>query len=249
MDLKFWLGYLSEWLGVIAVVMIAGTSPLLRKVRPLDFRYPNREATYALSLFAVVYIIAFQYFSGDLLRFLREFAGVFPGGEVAQRMLLAVIALIPFVAAVAFRGQPLRSMGWQKENLRGGLIVGLLVMVVVLFLRGKFLPLLKGVTTQQAGLLPVWLIYAFAEETLFRGYIQLRLDAYLGKKWGWLAAAGLFLLWQLPGRLWLFPAAQIWQPIVIAAVQGLLCGWIMKKTNHVAASALYRAFAGWLLVI
>lgn len=249
MDLKYWLGYLSEWLGVIAVVMIAGISPLLKKIRPLGFRYPNREATYALSLFAVVYIIAFQYFSGDLLRFLREFARVFPGGEVAQRMLLAVIALIPFIAALIFRGQPLRSMGWQRDNLRAGLMVGLLLVVVVLFLRGKFLTLLKGVTQQQAGLLPVWLIYTFAEETIFRGYIQLRLDAYLGAKWGWLAAAGLFMLWQLPGRLWLFPEAQIWQPIVIAAVQGLLCGWIMKKTGHVATSALYRAFAGWLLVI
>jgi membrane protease YdiL (CAAX protease family) len=249
MDLKYWLGYLSEWLGVLAVVMIAGTSPLLKKRRPLGFRYPNREATYALSLFAVVYIIAFQYFSGDLLQFLREFAGVFPGGETAERMLLAVIALIPFILAVVLRGQPLKSMGWQKENLRAGLIVGLLLIVVVLFLRGKFAPLLKGVTRQQAGLLPVWLIYSFAEETIFRGYIQMRLDSYLGAKWGWMAAAGLFLLWQLPGRLWLFPAGQIWQPILIAAVQGVLCGWTMKKTGHVAAPALYRAFAGWLTVL
>jgi len=80
MDLKYWLGYLSEWLGVVAVVMIAGTSPLLKKRRPLGFRYPNREATYALSLFAVVYVIAFQYFSGDLLQFLsRSLPGCFPG--------------------------------------------------------------------------------------------------------------------------------------------------------------------------
>jgi len=41
-------------------------------------------------------------------------------------MLLAVIALIPFILAVVLRGQPLKSMGWQKENLRAGLIVGLL---------------------------------------------------------------------------------------------------------------------------
>ena len=249
MDLKYWLGYLSEWLGVIAVTMIAGVSPMLKRKRLLRFRYPNREATFALSLFAVVYIIAFQYFSGDLLRGVREFADRFPGEETSQRMLLAVIALIPFVLGVILRGQPLRSLGWQRENLRGGLIVGVLLIVVVLFLRGKFLPLLKGITPHQAGLLGVWLIYAFAEETIFRGYIQLRLDAFLGSRWGWLAAAGLFLLWQLPGRLWILSAAQLWQPILIATVQGLICGWIMKKTNHVAASALYRAVAGWLLTI
>ena len=249
MELNFWLGNLSEWLGVVAVVMIAGISPLLKKVRPLTFRYPTREATYALSLFAVIYIFAFQFYSGDLFAFLRDFSAVFPGGELARRMLLAVIALIPFIAAIALRGQPVRSMGWQKENLRSGLMVGLLLVVVILFLRGKFMPLLKGVSPQQAGLLPVWLVYTFSEETIFRGYIQLRLNSYLGVKWGWLATAGLFLLWQLPGKLWLFPVDQLWQPVLIAAVQGLLCGWMMKKTGHVVSSAIFRAFSGWILSV
>jgi membrane protease YdiL (CAAX protease family) len=248
-DTKFWLGYLSEWLGVIAVVMIAAISPLLKKVKPIAFRYAKREATYALSLFAVIYIIAFQFYSGALFSFLREFAGIFPGGELAQRMLLAVICLIPFIAAVILRGQPFFSLGWQRGNLRPGLMVGVLVMLVVLFLRGKFLPLLKGVTQEQAGLLPVWIVYAFAEEMIFRGYIQLRMNSYLGEKWGWLAAAALFVLWQLPGRLWLFPAAQIWQPILIASIQGLICGWMMKKTGHVTAPALFRAFSGWIALI
>ena len=58
MDIKFWLGYVSEWLGVVAVVMIAAISPLLKKVKPITFRYARREATYALSLFAIIYIIA-----------------------------------------------------------------------------------------------------------------------------------------------------------------------------------------------
>jgi membrane protease YdiL (CAAX protease family) len=91
--------------------------------------------------------------------------------------------------------------------------------------------------------------YTFCEETIFRGYIQLRLNSYLGAKWGWLATAGLFLLWQLPGRLWLFPVDQLWQPVLIATVQGLLCGWMMKKTGHVASSAIFRAFSGWILSI
>ena len=249
MDTTFWLGNLSEWLGVIAVVMIAAISPLLKKIKPIIFRFARREATYALTLFLVIYILAFQYYSGPIFKFLRDFAGVFPGGEVAQRMFLAAICLIPFVLAVLLRGQPFFSMGWQKENLRAGLLVGLLSIVVVLFLRGKFLPLLKGISPEQAGLLPVWLIYAFAEEMIFRGYIQFRLDSFLGPKWGWLAAAGLFILWQLPGRLWLFPAAQLWQPILAAAIQGLICGWMMKKTGHVTAPALFRAFSGWIALI
>jgi hypothetical protein len=37
-DPNFWLGYLSEWLGVIAVVMIAGISPMFKKIRRIEFR-------------------------------------------------------------------------------------------------------------------------------------------------------------------------------------------------------------------
>jgi len=240
---------LSEWLGVVAVVMIAGVSPLLKKIKPIMFRFPRREATYALSLFAVSYILAFQFYSGPVFGFLRDFSGIFPGGVLAQQMLLAVICLVIFTLAVILRGQPLFSLGWQKENLRAGLIVGLLAIVVTLFLRGKFLTLLKGVAPEVAGLLPVWLAYAFAEEMIFRGYIQLRMDSFLGPRWGWLAAAGLFVLWQLPGRLWLFPAAQIWQPILISSIQGLICGWMMKKTGHVTAPALFRAFSGWIALV
>ena len=43
MEPKFWLGYLSEWLGVLAVMMIAGISPLLKRMRWIDFRFPRRE--------------------------------------------------------------------------------------------------------------------------------------------------------------------------------------------------------------
>jgi len=60
-DLKFWLGYLSEWLGVIAVVMIAGTSPMLKKIRRIEFRYPRREATFALIFFALIFFFAFLF--------------------------------------------------------------------------------------------------------------------------------------------------------------------------------------------
>ncbi len=249
MDTAFWVGNLSEWLGVIAVMMIAGVSPLLKKIKPIEFRFPRREATYALSLFAVIFFFAFQYYSSDIFRFLREFSAAFPGGVLAEQMLLAVICLVPFILALILRGQPILSVGWQKENLRAGLIVGLMAIVVTIFLRGKFLTLLKGVSPAETGLLPVWLILTFAEEMIFRGYIQLRFDSFLGKKWGWLAAAGLFILWQLPGKLWSMPAAQIWQPILVASIQGLICGWMMKKTGHVLAPALYRALSGWLALI
>lgn len=249
MDVKFWLGYLSEWLGVIAVVMIAGTSPLLRKIRRIEFRFSRREAAFALTLFALIFFFAFQVYDNNLLGFLKTAAGAFVGGDVALRMLIAVIALLPAIILLLARGQPLKSTGWSKENTRASLMLGLLLAVLTIFLRGKFTPLLKGFTEEKGSLLLVLLILSLAEESIFRGYIQLRLMSYLGTTWGWLATAFLYLLWQLPGRAWLshFPTA--WPEVLITLAQALLLGWIMRKSYHVAATALYRAVAAWLMVI
>lgn len=249
MDIKYWVGFLSEWLGVVAVVMIAGVSPLVKKVRRIDFRFPKREATFSLSLFAVCYLIAFQYFSNTFLDFIKNLSNNFAGGELAQRMVLAIVCLIPFILAMVLRGQPLKSIGWGKANLKAGAMVGFLLVVAVIFLRGKFSMLLNGITPEQGSLLLVWTLLALAEETIFRGYIQLRLSSFLGANWGWLATAALYMLWQLPGRIRVMSFAEMWPTLLITLVQSLLLGWIMRKSGHVLAPALYRIAAGWLLLI
>jgi membrane protease YdiL (CAAX protease family) len=244
----FWLGNLSEWLGVIAVVMIAGVSPLLKKIRLLEFRYPQREANFAFSMFALINVFAYLYFSNPIFSFLRVASNNFAGGEVAQRMLLAVICLLPFIVALIARGQPLKSVGWGRENLRAGLTVGLMLGILTIFLRGKFLTILAGITPQQASMLLVYLILAFAEETIFRGYIQPRLQSRIGQRWGWLATAALFTLWQLPGRIYILPFVSYWPVLVISLIQGLILGWIMQKSGHVLAPMLYRALSAWMIV-
>lgn len=249
MDKLAWLGYVIEWMGAIAVVMIAGTSPMLKKIRRIDFRFPRREATYALSVFALCYLIAFQYFTNSIFQFLLDFSKVLPGGELAQRTLLAVICLIPFLLATILRGQPLKSIGWGKANLNAGLTLGFLLVIIAIVLRGKFTTLLHGVSSEQGALLLVCLLLALAEETIFRGYIQLRLSSFLGPNWGWLATAALYLLWQLPGRLWILPFSEFWPTLVISLAQALLLGWIMRKSGHVVSSVLFRAVAAWLLFI
>lgn len=243
-----WLGNLSEWLGVVAVMMIAGVSPMLKKIRLVEFRFSQREANFAFSLFALIYVFAFQFFSNPLFNFLKVVAGNFQGGEVAERMLLAVVSLLPFIVALIARDQPLKSVGWGRENLRVGLTVGLMLGILTIFLRGKFMTLLAGVSTQNISMLLVYLLWAFAEETIFRGYIQPRLQSRIGQRWGWLATAGLFTLWQLPGRIWILPFTSFWLVLVIGLIQGLILGWIMQKSGHVLAPMLYRAISAWMIV-
>ncbi len=249
MDKLAWLGFVIEWMGAFAVVMIAGTSPLLKLIRRIDFRFPRREATFALSVFALSYFFAFQYFANPIFQFLLDFSKILPGGELAQRTLLAVICLVLFLLATFLRGQPLKSIGWSKANLRPGLTLGLLLVIITIVLRGKFSTLLQGVSSEQGGLLLACLLLAVAEETIFRGYIQLRLNSFIGVTWGWLVTAFLFLLWQFPGRLWVLPFSEVWPSLVISFAQALLLGWIMRKSGHVSTTILFRAVAAWLILI
>jgi membrane protease YdiL (CAAX protease family) len=248
LDLKYWLGNISEWLGVIAVVMVAGISPMAKQAKRIEFKYPRRESNYALTLFSIIYVFAFLYFSTEIFNFLKPFAAQFPGGEYADRTLIALVALIPLVVLLVARRQPIKSAGWIHENIRLGLIVGVMLALLTIFLRGKFLAILAGITKEQMGLLGILLILSIAEETIFRGYIQLRMDSRLGDKWGWLASAGFYFLWQIPGRYNVLTFAQLWPILLISLVQGLLCAFIMKKTNHVLAPALYRAVSVWMML-
>ena len=51
------------------------------------------------------------------------------------------------------------------------------------------------------------------------------------------------------GRIWVLPFASLGVLLLVTLIQGLLLGWIMRKSGHVLAPALYRAVAAWLLLI
>ena len=179
---------------------------------------------------------------------MHNFAADFWGGEVAERTLLAVICVIPFIVALIARGQPLLSIGWNHVNLKAALSVGFLLALLTIFLRGKFMVIIGGISKNQGPALGMYLLLALAEETIFRGYIQPRLQSFIGSRWGWLATAGLYTLWQLPGKIWFLPFASVWLIALLGLIQGLILGYIMQKSGHVIAPVLYRAISAWLIV-
>ena len=65
----------------------------------------------------------------------------------------------------------------------------------------------------------------------------------------WLATSLLYVLWQLPGNELLTQFSTQWTLLVLALVQGLLLGWIMRKTHHVSAPILLRVASTWLLLL
>jgi membrane protease YdiL (CAAX protease family) len=245
MNLSTFAGYLSEFLGVIAVIIILDRTGKLTR-RPVIFQYPQREKWAVLVISLLVFLVAFLIYripsSSDLI------PAIHLDQSIERELLLAVICLLPATLALLYRKQPLLSTGWgHKPALKLALRVGLTLVFLSVFLRGKIYNLIDGVNASEGLTLLALAITCAAEETLFRGYLQLRLNSLLGERYGWLSTSLLFLLWQIP-RL-LFNPVDFWFQLGLRAIQSLLLGWIMWKCNHVLATTLYRTVSEWLSLI
>jgi len=248
MDTDTILLSIAEWIGVVAVGMLAGLSPQLRKVRPLQFLFPRREASVTLSVNAVMFVFSILLYG----RFFTTTVvpGMLQPEALLQRIILDVLALAAFAAALYTRKQPLRSALWGKDALRPNIQIGLLLALLIIFLRGKVFAITNGVETSEGVALLQLLIIATCEVTIFFGYSQPRLTARFGENIGWLISALLYTLWQIiPLALHgVYGQTALFQ-ISLAIGQGLILGWIIKKSRHILAPVLYLTLSQWLFLI
>ena len=228
----------AEYFGVIAVVMLLGLSPHVRNRREVTFIYPRREGLYALTGFFVIFALAVVYYGEP--------------GSIGLRasLILAALSALPFIALLFFRRQPVRSAGWNPANLRMGLLVGLALAILVIFLSNRFNEIVRGLPPEQLTLLLTWLGICLLEESIFRGYIQPRLSAWLGDLPGWVLTAALFALWRLP--MWLSggrPLTAALPELGLAFIQGMVLGYVQRKSGSVLAPGLYRAVSTWIRLL
>jgi membrane protease YdiL (CAAX protease family) len=127
--------------------------------------------------------------------------------------------------------------------------VGLALAIITIFLRNRFWLLLGGVSAPQFFALLTALGITLAEETVFRGYILQRLAWWLGEWPGMLLTSLIYALWHLPA--WLNHQA-LETTLLLCAVtflQGMVLSWIMRKSHHILAPALYRAVSIWVRIL
>lgn len=244
MDSKQLLLLLSEFLGVIAVTMLLGLSPRF-KVRPIDFRYPRREGMLSLTIFSIMLGFATLYFSLNLLPapvFTASLPELYP---LERRAMLALLSTVLIVAALTIRRQPIRSAGWNPAAFRGGLQLGFALLLITIFLNQKIFAILDGLTSAEIIGLLLCTVLVVIEETIFRGFIQMRLISWLGKTPGWIASAFLFTLWHFPGSGGL-NSPQQWLSFGIIFAQGLLLGWVARRSSSVLPGSLYRIASLWM---
>ncbi|HWI55605.1 MAG TPA: CPBP family intramembrane glutamic endopeptidase [Bacillota bacterium] len=150
-----------------------------------------------------------------------------------------LINVLPAGLAMFRSGEPIRSTGLGRHNLWQACVIGLVlggIWCLPAALGQKLAPQFGG----WAGWLLFMAMVGFAEEFLFRGYLQTRLIARLGMWRGWVLAASLFAASHLPRYLFhdgLGPGAAI-----VATAQlipsGLALGFIMLRTQNLLAPAI-----------
>lgn len=234
------ISVLAEFMGVVAVGLLLWLNPRLRPVLP-GFRYPRREAVISLTLFSLLLFVAIMAYSGGLPIPLAAPAGV---EGLWNRLLLGMLALVLIVLALVVRKQPARSAGWISGSMSAAWRWGLALVFLTFFLRGAIFRVMDGVQPDEMAALVACLGISFSEETVFRGYIQLRLNSWAGERYGWLLTAVLSSLWQLP-RLLLDPAGLLLN-LVFVVVQSLILGWLMQRSGHILAVASYRTISEWI---
>lgn len=246
MELRALAAIFSELIGAIAATMLLALNPRFKNHPPLGFRYPKREGWFSLFLLSGLFVIAFLVESG-----LVALPSFIPADHSAKldglerQAVLTVFGLLVFVAALLYRKQPLRSAGWNRPLLRSAFQAGFALLLLSLFLRGKAGALFDGISPLEGSALLVALLLGLCEETIFRGYVQMRLSSWLGKTPGWLTAAVLSTLWQLPRLLSAVDTQMLLTQLGLALARGLVYGWMTQKYQHVLPAVMAHAASLW----
>jgi membrane protease YdiL (CAAX protease family) len=262
--LNLLLRYLVEFAGVVAVTILLALSPAFQRRRPLIFAYPRREGLVALGIFAAVVAIlialALQFPQSPIdpaipAHPLGQAGAVTPfqfgSSQLSRQFFFSLALALPALLALLVRQQPLLSAGLPRPTIRAGLEMGLGLALISLFLASKTNAILNGLSVDQWTYLGAMLAAGLAVEFVFRGFIQLRLVAWLGPIWGWIAASGLYAVGQIPQKLIVEhnTLPELGVSLALLFAFGLLLGWIMRKSGNVLAPGIYHAFHNWLMVL
>ncbi len=233
-DTTFLLRLLIEWVGIVAVILIARTSAKFRRPK-LGFLYPRREATITLWIFFIAFAVGV-----GLKNFVPASAWLTKNG-IALNLAVGLTLGLLVVLAMLIRKQPIRSMGLGNKLLIPSLELGFALALLALFLKGGFPAILSFFTSTSMTKLGISFLIILCEEIYFRGYAQPRLGSFWNERVGIIVTAMLFVLWNL---LSFNLGASNWESILfnclLIFIHSLICSWIYKISGNVASTTLYR---------
>jgi membrane protease YdiL (CAAX protease family) len=167
---------------------------------------------------------------------------------IPQLVVLAVYFLPAGIFMFRAR-EPLGSAGITRVNLWAALLIGAALAVLTFYFQpGGLLAKLEGIEPRHGIALVFYAGVGFGEEFLFRGYLQNRLVAWLGKWQGWVSASVTMALVHLPHRF-LIEGQSLGDSFIASCgliPVSLLMGFIMLCVRNVVAPGIFHTFADWV---
>jgi membrane protease YdiL (CAAX protease family) len=177
--------------------------------------------------------------------------GHFGPARLLQMVGLYAFMLLPMGLWLRHHRAGWAVYGWRRERMGRALALGALLGAGALLLRARpFAPARLALADTWWALAP-YAVVASAEETLYRGFLQGRLEDGLGRWPGYLVTALLFSALHLPARL--LGGEPLAQALRYTTVQllpmALLFGAAMLAAKHAAAPALLHLARNWASVL
>jgi membrane protease YdiL (CAAX protease family) len=173
--------------------------------------------------------------------------------DVVSQAILALIAFGPALLVMRRRRESWASAGVSAHNLGRSLMTGILLIALstaagMLLGKRSFGEMASGLTVSHFWALLQYAIVGFGEEFAFRGYLQTRLMAWLGRWQGWVVTSVLMALAHVVQRITmvgLLPLEAVLSSASLIPIS-LLLGYMMLRTENVVAPGLFHTFANWV---
>ena len=235
---------------------VYGLSRLLRCNLPLaEFKNPRRSAIYSLLALSVIVTILTTLVL--IIYFLRGRSPdrqieIYKIRHLVPQVIGLAIYIIPVALVMIKNKETLATVGITRRNLWQSLLIGsALALTTFYFQPGGLISKLARLQPHHAIAFVYFFCVGFEEEFLYRGYLQTRLVAWLGKPRGWVLASVIMAYVHIINLLWIrgeciskaFLASTALIPV------SLLMGFIMLRTGNLVAPGLFHTFANWVTTL
>jgi membrane protease YdiL (CAAX protease family) len=248
------LEFVTFAVGVSIVFLLS--KALAIRPKSIAIAEPKKEATLAIIVYVVLFVMAFAWFALSSMFHLQPFRFPFDITQAWVLVLLEGTSLLIIIVAMKSTRQKLGMIGVNKTDMGKMIALGAILGVIYLAVTGLLVPYagggFAGLSSSLAFALVFSAIVGFSEETVWRGYIQTRLTAYGGSISGLVATSLIFACahfptsyyYQTPGDVL---ASLAW--VLVRVPVSLLLGYIMLKSQNIIPSSIFHVFVDWSIYL
>lgn len=235
------------WLAAIVTTILFGRKSLFKR-HQVSFISARRESILGVFLVALTVSlwILLKIVLSPVIEQIRNAEGPWPNyslAHMALQLFASGIGFAPFAIALLMRHQGLSTIGLSRHNLIPSVFLGIVLSGVTITsyvtVYGKAPTMLSTFSASYLYYLVAMLSVGFAEEAIFRGYLQLRLTASLGTRWAWVLTAIVFTIGHVEQSI---------LGLISVFVIGFLFGWIMIRSENIVGLSIWHAFIDWVWI-